>query len=324
MRIAEVILSSFVNLYRNWDDYPFPCRNQEGAYDCLSRGIQVLPEMKLHMVNHLSAAEQEEMLAQGRITKSLLRNQESGAWCSDGEGVTLLWNDTEHIAILSTSLGLALEKCNAAAYEYEKRLASAHPFLRDEQLGYLSSWLPYLGAGMEAGLICHLPCSQESLSKMNSNLNDMEMALEPLLGANAPAHLYRLRYLPTLNTKAEDQFFSLVSVAHQLYDLEGEERENHREEISFQNELWRSYGILAHARLMERDEFLSLWSQLRLGAAMKLLPVSLKKADQLYYRAIPNNLSPEERAELVRNDLKKGRYPICQSSEDSLQIPKKH
>ncbi|MCI5956912.1 MAG: hypothetical protein MRZ54_08000, partial [Clostridiales bacterium] len=43
----------------------------------------------------------------------------------------------------------------------------------------------------------------------------------------------------------------------------------------------RSYGLLRYAVRMDEKEFMQHWSNLRLGAAMSLLPASLEQTDEL-------------------------------------------
>ena len=54
-----------------------------------------------------------------------------------------------------------------------------------------------------------------------------------------------------------------------------------KENLDLEDGVWRSYGALSYARQMESGEFMEHWSNLRLGAAMGLLPVPLGDVDDL-------------------------------------------
>ena len=47
----------------------------------------------------------------------------------------------------------------------------------------------------------------------------------------------------------------------------------------------RAFGILTHARILPRGEFYQMYSNLRLGATMGLLPLSVQKVDEVLDQA---------------------------------------
>ena len=89
-----------------------------------------------------------------------------------------------------------------------------------------------------------------------------------------------------------------------------------KDAVGFEDQLFRSYGLLIHARRMGIKEFMQHWSNLRLGASMGNLPVSLKTCDALLTAAQPAHVQKAAgtalnekdvdayRCELVRKALK--------------------
>ena len=82
--------------------------------------------------------------------------------------------------------------------------------------------------------------------------------------------------------------------------------------------MFRSFGLLTNARRMASKEFMVHWSNLRLGAAMEKLPVSLQTCDQLLTAcqsahvrkaagaAISDKDEDAYRSELIRKALTNG------------------
>ena len=82
-----------------------------------------------------------------------------------------------------------------------------------------------------------------------------------------------------------------------------------------QDSVFRAYGILKSARILNTKEFMELISRVRLGAVGGLLPVDAKVANELMISMQPANLNAragknldarerdELRAKLVRESL---------------------
>ena len=56
---------------------------------------------------------------------------------------------------------------------------------------------------------------------------------------------------------------------------------------AFEDSIFRSWGLLSNARRMPVKEFMAHWSNLRMGAALNKLPVSLAVCDRLLTQAQP-------------------------------------
>ena len=55
--------------------------------------------------------------------------------------------------------------------------------------------------------------------------------------------------------------------------------------IETEDAVQRAFGILTHARILPRGEFYQMYSNLRLGATMGLLPLSVQKVDEVLDQA---------------------------------------
>jgi hypothetical protein len=88
-----------------------------------------------------------------------------------------------------------------------------------------------------------------------------------------------------------------------------------KDAVAFEDQLFRSYGLLTNARRMPIKEFMAHWSNLRLAASLGKLPVSLKTCDALLTAAQPAHVQKAAgtalnekdadayRCELIRNAL---------------------
>ena len=75
---------------------------------------------------------------------------------------------------------------------------------------------------------------------------------------------------------------AVTAVRQQLIDMENMLRlRGEKENLDLEDAIWRSYGTLRFARQMASGEFMKHWSNLRLGAATGILPVTLATADEL-------------------------------------------
>ena len=82
---------------------------------------------------------------------------------------------------------------------------------------------------------------------------------------------------------------AVTATARQMAEMERVFRGRawERDRVAFEDQLFRSYGLLTNARRMGVKEFMAHWSNLRMGAAMEKLPVSADACDALLIAAQP-------------------------------------
>ena len=137
-------------------------------------------------------------------------------------------------------------------------------------------------------------------------------------GSEAQGNLYQLSNQVTLGRTEKEIADAVIAVARQMAEMERVFREKaiEKDALAFEDQLYRSLGLLSHARRMNSREFMAHWSNLRMGASMKKLPLSPALCDELLISAQPGHVQKAagrsleareidvQRSEIIRSALK--------------------
>jgi protein arginine kinase len=215
-----------------------------------------------------------------------------------------------------------LRKCHQEVSQLGKALSEFLRFEHDDQLGYLTSCPTNVGTGLRGSLLIHLPgmVLTQKIEGFVSSVNKKGFAVRGFYGegTDVAGNLFQISNQTTLGCSEEEILSELEKVVEQAVSEEEGSRnaifKDAREEI--EDKIWRSYGILKHARLLSSSEVMNLLSALRLGVGRQVLEnLSLPQINEVLFLCQPAHLqkyynkqmSPQERdvsrAELVRSKL---------------------
>lgn len=198
-----------------------------------------------------------------------------------------------------------------------------HPFAMSARFDYLSYRPVLAGSGLHLTLVLHLPMFSflRQIPKLSDALlREDRCVLKPLTAPEArnPGRIFLLSNASS-HGLGDEEIVSMVrrcggKLDEQETVLRGKAIDGSRES-GMSDQVWRSYGILKHARRLSVHDFLNHWSNLRLGAAAGVLPLSLKQADDLLDCAPDSAFSrdgletrtiPYRRADRVRQAISGG------------------
>ena len=64
-----------------------------------------------------------------------------------------------------------------------------------------------------------------------------------------------------------------------------------KDRIQFEDDIWRAYGIMIHAKIMNLKEFMNLLSKVRLGVEMGIIPnMGIQHINELMIMGQPAHL----------------------------------
>lgn len=323
----SVVVSGRVRLARNYHDLPFSnLKKPENALICMSRARQAMEqssdEYTLHQLNAMPQVERMKLVERHLISRDLLRHTDIGAaLIRSDKRVSIMINEEDHLRIQAMVSGLELEQAAQTAFDAEEALESVCTFSFDPQLGYLTSCPTNTGTGMRASLMMHLPlltrCKQ--MGTVNQSVAKLGLTIRGIYGEGSEAlgDLYQVSNQVTLGRTEEEIIDAVTAVGRKLIDMECVLRQKAAKDkpVEWQDSLWRSYGLLTHARQMDEKEFMLHWSLLRLGAAAGVFPTPLTAVDELltvaqnaharrYADEMDPDLTPDQaRCEILRKTL---------------------
>jgi protein arginine kinase len=290
---AQIVVSSRVRLARNYHDLPFDnTGNANNAELCVSRARQGLEGVSgegftLYRLNEMNKMEQLSLLERHLISRDLLDHSAEGAALIRGDRqISVMVNEEDHLRIQAMQTGFALENAALLAFAAEDRLAGVCDFSFDAQLGYLTACPTNTGTGMRASLMLHLPLLThfKQMGNVSQTVAKLGLTIRGIYGEGSEAlgNLYQVSNQVTLGRTEEEIIAAVTAVGRQLIDMENVLRlRGEKDNLELTDGVWRSYGALRYARQMGAGEFMQHWSNLRLGASLGILPVSLAAVDEL-------------------------------------------
>ena len=325
----EIVVSSRIRLARNYFDLPFSSTNHpDNAQLCIDRAngalVQDGTESHYHFnpLKKMQENERTALVEQHLISRELLQNSLNGAvLLRNDRQVSVMVNEEDHLRIQSVLFGFDLEEASRLAFEAEDQLQEVCAFSFDAQLGYLTACPTNTGTGMRASLMLHLPALTyfKQMGNVTQSVAKLGLTIRGIYGEGSEAlgDLYQVSNQVTLGRSEKEIVESVTAVGNQLIDMEKNlrARAQNKFNMELKDRVFRSYGILRYALQINTDEFMQHWSHLRLGASLKLLPVSLKTADALLTTAqdahaklycAKNNstlTTDQARAEIIRSAL---------------------
>jgi protein arginine kinase len=247
------------------------------------------------------------------------------------ERLSVMVNEEDHLRIQSIRSGMALGQSWAEVDGVDDRIEAGLDYAYSARFGYLTACPTNLGTGVRMSAMLHLPGLRLTgeIEKVKRAAQDMSLAVRGFYGEGSEAvgDLFQISNQTTLG-KTETQL---------LHELEREilprvveyERLSRRELLSkrrtgLEDQVWRAWGMMTHARLLTTEEAMQGLSLVRLGLAMGLLKASaegpaIRTVNQLMLlvqpahlqRAVGRDLDQEQRrvarASLLRARLARAR-----------------
>ena len=296
--MSERIVKSTIKLSRNIDKYPFPAGLTFDASKEVSEELAMLiGEMSPKIIRHdmvgLDEEDKKILYQQGLITDNMIHNTIHSSLL-ESENMIYRLNDDDHLAIVSSSdrdsLGVLWDRVKIA----EETIGHKLNFAFDIKLGYLTSRLTAVGTGLKISVVLHLPGIQRTgyMDKLGQAVHQVGFSLKACYSESDKGKwgLFELSNLVTIGkTEAE-----LIESMEELIDrIEKKEQDAIDTLLSAQDkrledELFRAYGLLKYARLLDYEESMTLLTKVRMGCLMGYFKeIDIKTIDSLLFTIHP-------------------------------------
>lgn len=284
---SDIVLSSRIRLARNISDYKLPILySSEEAKEIVNivkksvekHTIPNLGNFELIVMDELQPLHKRVLVEKHLISPQLADNSTFGACLlSENEEVSIMINEEDHIRIQclfpAFQIGEALEMANAI----DDLIESDVDYAFDEKIGYLTSCPTNVGTGMRASVMMHLPglILTRQMNKIIPAINQLGLVVRGIYGEGSEAlgNLFQISNQITLGKSEEDIVADLTGIVRQLIEQERSSREAliRTSKVQLEDRIFRSYGVLTNARVIETKEAASCLSDVRLGVDMGLI-----------------------------------------------------
>jgi len=282
---SDIVITSRIRLARNLTGLPFPHlmgdqKTAEKVWDTIREGIKNIPDLEMTSMNRLSDLERQMLLEKHLISPehSETASPYRGIIVNKTGSIVIMANEEDHLRIQCLLPGLQLNQAYRYADDVDDLLEKNLEYAFDEQWGYLTSCPTNVGTGMRASVMLHLPALTMTNQKgtVFNNIAQLGLTVRGLYGEGTEAlgNFYQVSNQITLGQTEEDIINNLWTVTLHVLDQERNTRKRLQEEMKHQLEdkVWRSYGLLTHARVITSNEVLALLSDVALGVDLKILP----------------------------------------------------
>ncbi|MBQ2952933.1 MAG: hypothetical protein IJE07_05195 [Clostridia bacterium] len=291
MREEDVIVGATAVLTRNYADLPFDAvSNAETAGRVISRTAGVLHGngFTLHLLREMTADNGRALAEKGQIPAEMAGAAKNPAVLLPLEGnASVALGGSEHVFIMARRHGSALPEAVADCLAVEDQLSRRVSFAFDGQMGYLQASAEMLGTGLRAALVVHVPLLVRA-NRLPEALRALEeMGLRGrfcgMMGKRPRGDLLAVENRCAIG-RTEQEICQLIQRgAEKVLCMEAGMRQQAAEANSLRltDRLCRAQGLTRSARLISEIEFWCIWSDLRLGAQMELLPLTVGQVDAL-------------------------------------------
>lgn len=307
----DIVLSTRVRLARNIKGKPFVNNSslamQKELEQSVIKKISQSGEYSVMTMDSISELERQMLFQSHQISRELAANTQSGAVCLKKDSrVSVMINEEDHIRIQAISDGFSLEESLEQAVQAAQEFQQMGlEFARDANLGYLTCCPTNLGTGMRASAMVHLPAIAltKRMQTVAENMSKLGITIRGMFGegSEAKGDIYQISNRITLGNTRNEIVRLVKETCEQLIKSETEIREALKNNSYIADRICRAYGVLTNARLLSRDEFMSLFSDIKLGIGMGLIRVSDETdLDGLIVDVQPAVISRKEGKELTQ------------------------
>ena len=334
--LADVVISSRVRLARNLRNVPFPHLLEEGqarevlgrisgaVMDLASKSAKTpLGELQVFDLQEVSPLDRQVL-----VEKHLMSPQHAQSGYGKGlvtradEKVSIMVNEEDHVRLQCLYSGLELEEAWIAASGIDDLLDERLDFAYDDRIGFLTACPTNVGTGLRASVMVHLPALAmgDEVTRVLSSVNKLGLVVRGLFGegTEGQGNVFQISNQVTLGQTEKEIIENLSLVAKQVVSEEKKSRETlfRNQRTALEDRIFRAWGILSNARSMSSQEAVKLWSDVRLGVELGMMPgLDVKRVNQILVMAQPSfvqrtagrTLPPEERdvrrADLIRQHL---------------------
>ncbi len=303
-----IVISSRIRLARNLKKYPF----SNGL--TTEESQRLIQEVKAAMLNDKTAISQQldfielsyksgldklAMMERHMISPELLKKSvPTGVFIHQDESMSIMINEEDHLRLQSVTPGMDIEKAWDLADKIDDVLEETLEYAFDEKYGYLTCCPTNVGTGLRASFMVHIPALEVTgqLRHIVQAISKLGMTVRGMYGEGTEAQgsLYQISNQITLGQSEEQTIQNLKNITNQIIEQEIRIREKFLKEqpIQLEDEIYRAYGTLSHARIISAKEAMKLLSYVRIGYGLGILK---KKAPeegifQLMMYTQPGNL----------------------------------
>ena len=249
-----------------------------------------------------------------------------GLVIDDKEIVSIMINEEDHLRIQVLQSGFNVIEAWRISDEIDTDLSKKIPYAFSAKWGYLSACPTNTGTGLRASVMLHLPAlvMTNQIGKVFQAISKLGLTIRGFYGEGTEAigNFFQISNQVTLGRSERDLIDKIGGIVDKLVTREESTRSvligKNREELG--DKIWRAYGTLKSARIINSSETIKLLSVIRLGVDLGIVSgIDKARINELFILTQPAHLqkiegkllSPNQRdykrADIIRKKLEGGK-----------------
>ena len=298
----DVVISTSIHLARNLKQFPFPAslsmQDKLKVNSVVKSAAEAVENYSFNYYEMKTLSQSEVVsLAERHLVSPEFASSRDGRalLLTEDEAVSIMLNEEDHIRLQVMYAGFALDEAYRTADKIDGQLSESLQFAFDDRLGYLTQDPTALGTGMKASVVLHLPglVTTSQITKLITTVSKLGLSLRGSYGEGAAAKgdLFRLSNTITLGISEKAAIENLKSIALQIAAQERVAREEIFKAPITEDRIFRAYGVLKYARMIDTSEFMELISLVRLGAVKGIINMDCSQIEALMIHMQPATIS---------------------------------
>ncbi len=274
-----IVLSTRVRLARNIKGYPFNSKLTSDQKSAMIKEVKdTFEKYGTDRYNYI------DMSAKSSIEKNILveehiistefaalpTTEKSMLVFDENNSISVMVGEEDHIRIQTIKPGFFIKEAFDISFSIDDLLSKGLDFSFDKKLGYLTCCPSNTGTAMRISCMLHLPMLSRNdyMKSVFEYCSRLGLTVRGFLGegSKAEGEIYQISNQITLGISEDETLKRMEETVNIIVNKEKALRDKlGKSPETIHDKLWRSYGILANARCISSNEFLSLWSDCMLA-----------------------------------------------------------
>lgn len=296
---GDVVLNSKIQYSRNLRNYRFETKSLKEIQEIENMVKNNLASIGYNL-KFLKLKDMDELTKKSLNEKGLIDeyslNDNVSVLVNDEENICIVINTQNHFEIQVFSTGMELENSFNFAKEIDKKIEEIFDIAKSKKYGYLTTSPMNVGTGLKATITIHLPglTKTGNIRKISQTVNNfgLNFVAKYMKESNAIGDIYQISNKQTLGVSEETIINNLKAIIDKLIDQERQARKIlGKNEIEFEDLIYRKYGILVNARKIKWEEAIELLSDVKMGVDLGLIKeINDSQIAKMYFYINPANL----------------------------------
>ncbi|HDZ77176.1 MAG TPA: protein arginine kinase, partial [Candidatus Omnitrophica bacterium] len=282
---SDIVFSSRLRLARNLEKVPFPhWANKKQGAETLERIRKALTQndyLKNSMflrLSDVSPLDKQFLIERHLMSREhAIKPENKAILISPEEIVSIMVNEEDHLRIQIMKSGFDLREAWNIINNIDTTLSKKIRFAFSGEFGYLTACPTNVGTGMRGSVMLHLPAlvMTKQINKVLAAIAKLSFTTRGLYGegTQSAGNFFQISNQVSLGANEEEILENIKGIIRQVIEQENMARaalmKNNRNIL--EDRVFRSFGILKSAYIIDSAETIEMLSMLRLGQDLGII-----------------------------------------------------